>query len=239
MPSHFPLLTGLRLVAVGLVFHATGLTQAANAHSAISESNPLFGVLNVRPAPPIAVPSPRPIPPGQEKKRAGLNEPPEREPLPVPIPQPVDGPAGGTFGPYRLPAALPGERALLTLQNGKSQVVLTRSQLLSLPSFRLVTRHAQLQRTFTYDGVLLRTLARAMGIEGQNLRIYAVNGFVSTIPAADYTRVPIMLALSANGKPISILEKGPLTVVLPSDAPRFQEKSAYWVWFVNRITPAP
>lgn len=110
---------------------------------------------------------------------------------------------------------------------------------MQLPATRLTTEHRQLRRTFTYDGVLLSVLARAMNASGRDLRIYASNGFVTTIPASDYLSAPIMLAYAANGKPISILDKGPLEIVLPSDDPRFTARGAYWAWFVDRITPAP
>lgn len=144
-----------------------------------------------------------------------------------------------TLGAYRLPAASPAEKRRLTLDSGAGRVQLTRTQLMSLPSSTLVTRHAQLGRTFTYQGVLLRTVAAAMNITGKDIRVYASNGFVSTITAEDYLKAPIMLAYAANGKPISIVEKGPLTIVLPANDPDFQHKAAYWVWFVERLTPAP
>ena len=151
----------------------------------------------------------------------------------TPAPSPV------SFGAFRLPAAQAGEKRLLTLEFGRSRLQLTRNQLRALPAATLVTRHAQLGRTSTYQGVLLKTLASAMRSSGRDLRVYASNGFVTTIPAQDYLNAPIMLAYAANGKPISILEKGPLTIVLPSADARFQNKGAYWVWFVERLTPVP
>lgn len=140
-----------------------------------------------------------------------------------------------------LPAVRPGERVMLTLEGqGRSQP-LTRAQLLALPTVRYATEHAQLRRTFTYEGVPLRDLAALGGFIGRNLRLYASNGFVTTIRARDYLEAPIMLAHTANGKPIPVLEKGPLTVVLPRNPGRFPVKlyGAAWVWFVERITPAP
>ena len=143
------------------------------------------------------------------------------------------------FGKYRVPVALAGEKRLLTAEFGQQRLHLTRAQLMALPAATLVTRHAQLGRTFTYQGVLLKTLATAMHSSGQDLRVYASNGFVATISAPDYLTAPILLAYSANGEPISILDKGPLTIVLPSGDPRFAHKGSYWVWFVERVTPAP
>ncbi|WP_147364030.1 hypothetical protein [Deinococcus cavernae] len=147
--------------------------------------------------------------------------------------------AGLRLGSYRLLPPLPGEKRLLTLEFGHVKMSVTRTQLLALPTATLTTRHAQLGRTFTYQGVLLRTLASAMHTLGQDMRVYGSNGYVATIAAQDYMTAPIILAHTADGKPISILEKGPLTIVLPSKTPRFEQKGDYWVWFVNRMTPVP
>ncbi len=139
------------------------------------------------------------------------------------------------------PAAQPGERVLLTLEGPGRAQTLTRTQLLALPTVRYATRHAQLHRTFTYEGVPLRDLAVLGGFAGRDMRVYARNGFVTTIRAKDYMEEPILLAHTANGRPIPVLEKGPLTVVLPPDPQRFPERlyGAAWVWFVERIAPAP
>ncbi|WP_245872868.1 hypothetical protein [Deinococcus planocerae] len=140
-----------------------------------------------------------------------------------------------------LPPARPGERVLLTLEGGPRTWRLTRAQLLALPTVRYTTEHLQLRRTFTYEGVPLRNLAALGGFAGQDLRVYASNGFVTTLRAPDYLAAPIMLAHTANGRPIPVLEKGPLTVVLPNDPARFPARlyGAAWVWFAERITPAP
>lgn len=140
-----------------------------------------------------------------------------------------------------LPPARPQERVLLRLEGGPRALALTRAQLLALPTVRYATEHAQLHRTFLYEGVPLRDLAELGGFAGRDLRVYASNGFVSTVRARDYLTAPIMLAHTSNGRLIPVLEKGPLTVVLPNDPARFPPRlyGAAWVWFVERITPVP
>lgn len=156
------------------------------------------------------------------------------------------GQAAGTAFHYLrtarpIPASQPGERPLLRLEGKAQTLTLTRTQLLALPTVRYATRHAQLGRTFTYEGVPLRDLARLGGFAGQDMRLHASNGYVTTIAARDYAAAPIMLAHTANGRPIPILDKGPLTVVLPQDERRFPRRQygSAWVWFVERVTPAP
>ncbi|SMB91026.1 hypothetical protein [Deinococcus hopiensis] len=144
-------------------------------------------------------------------------------------------------GGQAMSAPQPGEGVLLTLEGRARPLRLTRAQLLTLPTVRYTTHHAQLDRTFTYEGVPLRDLAVLGGFGGKDMRLYASNGYVTTLHARDYLEAPIMLAHTANGHPISVLEKGPLTVVLPDDPARFPRKQygSAWVWFVERITPAP
>ncbi|KEF34630.1 hypothetical protein RDMS_06125 [Deinococcus sp. RL] len=140
-----------------------------------------------------------------------------------------------------IPAPQPGERPLLRLEGRTQTLTLTRSQLLALPTVRYATRHAQLGRTFTYEGVPLRDLARLGGFAGQDMQLHASNGYMTIIAARDYEAAPIMLAHTADGKPIPVLEKGPLAVVLPPDERRFprSQYGSAWVWFVERISPAP
>ncbi|WP_309572725.1 hypothetical protein [Deinococcus sp.] len=140
-----------------------------------------------------------------------------------------------------MPPALPAEAVVLTIENGSVRRPLTLRQLKALPSVRYRTNHMQLHQDITYEGVALRDLAILGGFSGQNLRIAAANGFASTIQASDYMNYPIMLAYLADGKPIPTLKKGPLSVVLPARPERFHTGtySAAWVWFAERITPAP
>ncbi|GAA5447446.1 hypothetical protein Ddep01_01197 [Deinococcus depolymerans] len=137
------------------------------------------------------------------------------------------------------PRVQPGERRALTISTGHSDLKLTLGQLQAMPAVRYTTPHPQLKRTFTYEGVTLRDLAARGGFLGRDLRVYASNGFASTIRADDYMNWPIMLAYRADGAPIPILQKGPLTVVLPERPERFHtgEYSAAWVWFAERIAP--
>lgn len=139
------------------------------------------------------------------------------------------------------PQADATHRVLLTVesQDGKTQTY-TMAQLKALPAMRYTTFHPQLRQRFTYEGVPLRDLATAGGFVGRDLRIYAKNGYVTTITARDYQKEAVMLAYAANGKAISVLQKGPLTVVMPPDEKRFpaREYDYAWVWWVDRITPA-
>lgn len=142
-------------------------------------------------------------------------------------------------GPRPAPPRAPGEATLLELAGPAGPIRLTLKQLQALPAVRYATLHRQLQRTFTYQGVTLRDLAVRGGFAGRDLRVYASNGYFTTVLARDYMNDPIMLAYSADNRPISPEAKGPLTVVLPPQPARYHSAaySAAWVWFAERITP--
>lgn len=168
-----------------------------------------------------------------------------RQATPIPaLPNPNPSPRPFRYlrpGKATLPAAKPGERVMLTLESPGGSLKLTRTQLLALPTVRYTTEQPQLHRKFTYEGVPLRDLARLGGFAGKDLRVYASNGFMTVIRASDYLGTPMMLAHTAGGKPIPVLEKGPLTVVIPAEATQFPARlySRYWVWYAAKISPAP
>ena len=130
---------------------------------------------------------------------------------------------------------------MFTLEGPGGKQALTLKQLKALPAVQYTTWHPQLRRFFRYEGVPLRDLAALGGLLGKDLRLHASNNFVSTIHAQDYLQEQIMLAYLADGKPIPVMEKGPLTVVLPPRPERLSTPaySGAWVWVGIRLTPAP
>ncbi|GGR77604.1 molybdopterin-dependent oxidoreductase [Deinococcus sedimenti] len=137
------------------------------------------------------------------------------------------------------PVRKPGERIMLELDGTAGTLKLTLRQLQAMPAVRYATPHRQLKQTYTYQGVTLRDLAARGGFAGRDLRVYASNGYFTTIRASDYMTDPIMLAYSADGKAITAQQKGPLTVVLPAQPERYHgpDYGAAWVWYVERIAP--
>jgi hypothetical protein len=139
------------------------------------------------------------------------------------------------------PPARPDERILFQLDGTAGPQTFTLRQLQALPAVRYITYQPQLKREAVYEGVPLRDLAALGGFVGRDLRVYASNGFVATILSRDYLNEPVMLAYRMDGKPIPVLQKGPLTVVLPRQPARFftPAYSAAWVWFAVRLGPVP
>ncbi len=139
------------------------------------------------------------------------------------------------------PPARPDERVIFQLDGAAGPQTFTLRQLQALPTVRYATLQPQLKQEAVYEGVPLRDLAALGGFAGRDLRVYASNGFVATIRAHDYLNEPVMLAYHMGGQPIPVLQKGPLTVVLPRRPARFftPSYSAAWVWFAVRLGPVP
>ncbi len=139
------------------------------------------------------------------------------------------------------PPARPDERVVFQLDRQDGPQTFTLRQLEALPTVRYTTYHPQLKQHAVYEGVPLRDLAALGGFVGRDVRVHASNGFVSTIRAQDYLQEPVMLAYRMDGKPVPVLKKGPLTVVLPRTPERFYTPpySAAWVWFAERLSPVP
>ncbi|GGO20166.1 molybdopterin-dependent oxidoreductase [Deinococcus humi] len=144
-------------------------------------------------------------------------------------------------GARPLPAARPDERVIFQLDGPGAPQTFTLRQLQALPTVRYTTLQPQLKQEAVYEGVPLRDLAALGGFAGRDVRVYASNGFVATILAHDYLNEPVMLAYRVGGQPIPVLQKGPLTVVLPRRPARFftPAYSAAWVWFAVRLGPVP
>lgn len=88
----------------------------------------------------------------------------------------------------------------------------------SLPQHSFATSTIWTEGVDTYEGVLLTDLLDALGATGPNLLAKALNDYEISFPVADATGEGPLLAYRANGKPMSVREKGPLFIVYPFDA---------------------
>lgn len=138
-----------------------------------------------------------------------------------------------------LPARSAGEKVLLHVSTPQGPREFTLRQLEALRAVEYRTVQPQLGKAALYRGVLLSDLARETGLSRQDLRFEALNDYGATIAWRDYEKYPVLLAYHADGQPISIESKGPLTVVFPTHAypQRFeaQKYGAQWVWYVYKV----
>lgn len=75
--------------------------------------------------------------------------------------------------------------------------------------------------TQLFGGVPMRDLMAAVGAQGKKVEAIALNDYTYTIDIEDFSRYPVILATTLNGKVLRIRDKGPLWIVYPVD--RFSE----------------
>ncbi|MCA3450202.1 MAG: molybdopterin-dependent oxidoreductase [Rhodobacter sp.] len=107
-----------------------------------------------------------------------------------------------------------------------------------LPRHSFATSTIWTEGVDTYEGVLLTDLLKALGATGTNVLAKALNDYEITFPVADATAEGPLLAYRANGKPMSIREKGPIWMIFPyDDVEAFRTEQTYSrsIWQLDRI----
>lgn len=109
----------------------------------------------------------------------------------------------------------------------------------ALPKTEVKTQNPWEVGEVTYEGVLLRDLAQAVGVTGTVLAFKALNDYSVDIDVADTQAVGVILAYKRNGEYMPVREKGPLFVVFPfseMSANDLQKRYGQSVWQVAKIT---
>ncbi len=89
-----------------------------------------------------------------------------------------------------------------------------------------------------FSGPLLRAVLKAAGAHGQSLKIVALNDYSADVPFEDADKLDTMLALTMNGKDMSVREKGPLFLIYPFDLDPSLYNEKYFsrsVWQIKDI----
>ena len=133
----------------------------------------------------------------------------------------------------------PASKPVLTVtglvKDGK--VVFDKAALKALPKTSFVTATAWTEGMQTYEGVSLKDLLQAVGSTGTTLRIIAINDYATEVPVSDVALEPIF-AMSQDGKPLAIRDKGPLWLLYPMsklDMVKDASLSAKSIWQIKAI----
>lgn len=89
-----------------------------------------------------------------------------------------------------------------------------------------------------FSGPLLRAVLTAAGAHGRSLKVVALNDYSADVPFEDATGLDTMLALSINGKDMSVRDKGPLFLIYPFDLDPGLYNEKYFarsVWQIKAI----
>jgi len=88
-----------------------------------------------------------------------------------------------------------------------------------------------------FEGVPLRAVLERVGAKGSTIKALALNDYVGVIPFEDLRFEPI-LAMWADGRVLTMRDKGPLWIVYPRDAYKVLDDVRYdsrWVWQLKSL----
>jgi hypothetical protein len=141
------------------------------------------------------------------------------------------------------PLPLPKGPVVLTItgniertNNGRSaQFDMEMLKALGLTSF--VTGSEVSEEPQLFEGVPLRAVLEKVGAQGRSMKASALNDYEIAIPFDDLRYDPI-LAMTVEGKALTVRDKGPLWIVYPRDAHEVLHDVQYYarsVWQLNKL----
>lgn len=71
----------------------------------------------------------------------------------------------------------------------------------------------------SFGGVPLAALLERVEADGETLHAVALNEYAAELPLADAAEHDVLLAMTRDGEPMSVREKGPIWIVYPQDEP--------------------
>jgi len=92
--------------------------------------------------------------------------------------------------------------------------------------------------TQSFEGVSLKSITDALGVESGTLLATAINDYTVEIPVADAVENGPIIALTLNGENMSIRDKGPLWVIYPYDSSAEYRTEVIYsrsIWQLDRI----
>lgn len=108
----------------------------------------------------------------------------------------------------------------------------------ALPQREIVTHSPWYEGPNTFSGPLLRDVLQAVGAQGQELVLQALNDYRAIVPVSDAQRFDAILAQRMNGQELTVRDKGPLFLIYPYDSLSELQSTVYYgrsVWQVVQI----
>jgi hypothetical protein len=138
------------------------------------------------------------------------------------------------------PGAIAGAaETALTLSRESKTIELSLEDLAALPQVTVVTENEFSDGKVAYRGPLARDVLAQVGLDHeQAVRFVAANDYFVDIPTGDFRDYDAILAMEADGKPLSRREKGPLWLMYPiSDHAELNDPTylGRLIWQVVRI----
>ncbi len=138
-----------------------------------------------------------------------------------------------------------GFSPMLTLRMGDKTIELEREQFAALPQARLASSTTLSEGITTWEGPLARDVLALLGVPADKavkIRMSSWDDYSVDLTSEDFLRWDVLLAHSADGKPLAAEDLGPLRVIYPRD--QFEELQDQrfdhrWVWMLREIVVNP
>jgi len=127
-------------------------------------------------------------------------------------------------------------------RDGKA-VTLSEADIAALDTHTVRTKTMWTDGVITFEGVWLRDLLKAGGIDYQKspdavIAAKALNDYTVAFPLRDAIRFDVLVALYQNGERLTISDKGPYWIVYPRDSVAELQDSRYdhrWAWQLHEL----
>ncbi len=111
-------------------------------------------------------------------------------------------------------------------------------KLLALPQQEFVTHHSWSDKAESFKGPLLRDVLNTTCRNTKKIKLTALNDYAVDMDFSKLEKYQPILAMSVNGKRLSIREKGPLWIMMPLDKYKEIEASSMdgvMIWQLSDI----
>ncbi len=119
------------------------------------------------------------------------------------------------------------------------ETVYAQSDLEQLPTYSLTTATPWREVPATFEGVRLRDVLAANGLEGQSIAVTAENDYTTVLSAELIETVDILVATRVDGRAHTRRARGPIQFVIDQEVFETSDLTdeANYVWMVARIEP--
>lgn len=138
-------------------------------------------------------------------------------------------------------APAPAEEPMLVIRNAADssipEVRLSEAELLSLPQTTIRTRTEWTDGVVEYVGPLARDVVARIGLGGATTaHLIAANDYSVDVPIEDFLEYDVIFAMQADGKRLTMRDKGPLWVMYPLDDHAELNDPAYNLRMIWQLT---
>lgn len=151
--------------------------------------------------------------------------------------------AGASLFAALAPSASMADEVLLTISSKKPDsafsIAYTRAELNAMPQKQIRTATEWTDGRPVFQGPLARDIIANVAGRGETIvNAIAINDYSVEIPLSDFERYDVILALTMDGRELSLRDRGPIWIVYPRDDHEELHDPAFnarWIWQLDRL----